>query len=485
MIKRSLKWLTAGFITGVLFFSTLAYSQGTTYSLGQVLTVSSTALPASCTTGNLYLFTGTPAGVYFCSSTNTWTAVTGGGGNPVPGAVQDSYVESGCAVVWTTGLTFALSPGSAFINGVAVACTSQTVTLDAADPTNPRIDAFIIDNTGTFDDITGTAAATPSLPSYDPGSQLLLGFATVAAGATAPVVTDTLLYADNAGAPTEWDCTDSGTTFDCDSTANPRSPSTKNIQLTSAASGDYVQLQIGSGTFDPNTSRLLYCYVDPAATWANNNGLQISLRLSGVQVGSVVPINRTGSFGFNSASSVYQLIAIPIQQFAVPTGSLINQVRIAKFGSTVFTASIDDCSFQAGGASQVPVGITQAQADARYAPLPRTIGITVDGGGSALTTGVKGCFPIITGGTITSATLLADQTGSMVMDVWVDTYANYPPTDADSITASAPPTISSATKSQDVTLTGWTKIVGNDRTVCYNIDSAATITRATLVLGIQ
>lgn len=51
---------------------------------------------------------------------------------------------------------------------------------------------------------------------------------------------------------------------------------------------------------------------------------------------------------------------------------------------------------------------------------------------------------------------LAGQTGSIVVDLWVDSYANYPPTDADSITAAAPVTITAADKSQDSTLTDWT-----------------------------
>jgi len=71
--------------------------------------------------------------------------------------------------------------------------------------------------------------------------------------------------------------------------------------------------------------------------------------------------------------------------------------------------------------------------------LISTIGITIDGGGSAITTGQKGYIEVPFACTISRATTLADQSGSIVIDVWKDTYANYPPVDADSITASAPP----------------------------------------------
>lgn len=86
---------------------------------------------------------------------------------------------------------------------------------------------------------------------------------------------------------------------------------------------------------------------------------------------------------------------------------------------------------------------------------------------------------------ITAVTLLADAEGSIVIDVWKDTYANYPPTDADSITASAPPTISSAVKSKDETLTGWTKNLSMGDILRLNVDSVDTIARITLVLTVE
>jgi len=81
--------------------------------------------------------------------------------------------------------------------------------------------------------------------------------------------------------------------------------------------------------------------------------------------------------------------------------------------------------------------------------------------------------------------MLADQSGSIVVDIWKDTYANFPPTDADSITASAPPTISSAQKSQDSTLTGWTKSISSGDILAFNVDSCATITRVTISLKVE
>lgn len=86
--------------------------------------------------------------------------------------------------------------------------------------------------------------------------------------------------------------------------------------------------------------------------------------------------------------------------------------------------------------------------------------------------------------TITSATLLAKESGSVVVDIWVDTYANFPPSNTDSITASAPPTISSGIKSQDTTLTGWTTALTGGSTMRFYVESASGITQVTCQLAV-
>ena len=113
-----------------------------------------------------------------------------------------------------------------------------------------------------------------------------------------------------------------------------------------------------------------------------------------------------------------------------------------------------------------------------------TINFIIDGGGSAITTGVKGFIEIPFACTINRVTLLADQSGSIVVDIWNDTYANYPPTDADSITAAAVPTITTATKSQDSVLTGWTTSITADDILGFNVDSITTCERVTLPLKV-
>lgn len=112
-----------------------------------------------------------------------------------------------------------------------------------------------------------------------------------------------------------------------------------------------------------------------------------------------------------------------------------------------------------------------------------SIQFVIDGGGSAITAGVKGDLEIPSDFYITHVTMLADTTGSIIVDLWSDTYANYPPTVADTVCGSSFPTISSATKSTNSTFTGWvTRTLLRGNTLRYNVNSAATITRCTISL---
>lgn len=105
------------------------------------------------------------------------------------------------------------------------------------------------------------------------------------------------------------------------------------------------------------------------------------------------------------------------------------------------------------------------------------LSFTIDGGGSAISsTGLQKYFSFPCTGTITGVRLLGDQSGSTVVDIWKDTWANRPPTNADSITASAKPTLSSAQFYEDTTLTGWTTSVTAGDLGGIEIESISTLT---------
>ena len=87
---------------------------------------------------------------------------------------------------------------------------------------------------------------------------------------------------------------------------------------------------------------------------------------------------------------------------------------------------------------------------------------------------------------IVGVEMLANAAGAIVVDIWKDTYGNAPPDNADSITASAPPTITATNiKSQDLTLTGWTTAVAAGDWLVFNVDSCTGIARVAVALILQ
>lgn len=111
-----------------------------------------------------------------------------------------------------------------------------------------------------------------------------------------------------------------------------------------------------------------------------------------------------------------------------------------------------------------------------------SVDVIIDGNGYPLDIGVKDALRVPYDCELVEVMMLADVSGSVVIDIWKDVYANYAPTNADSITGSTPPTISSALKSIDTALTGWSTTLAEDDILAFNVDSCSAITRVTLSL---
>lgn len=110
--------------------------------------------------------------------------------------------------------------------------------------------------------------------------------------------------------------------------------------------------------------------------------------------------------------------------------------------------------------------------------LTRSIAYVIDGAGAAITTGIKGDIEVPFPCTITAWRVFADVSGSIAVGIWKDTYANFPPLVGDLI---ATPTITTATKAQT---TGLSLAVAAGDILRFNVDSATTITRATVSLTV-
>lgn len=144
---------------------------------------------------------------------------------------------------------------------------------------------------------------------------------------------------------------------------------------------------------------------------------------------------------------------------------------------TLTTISALELSYLDGASSNIQTQLNDVK--------KTNIIFAIDGGGNAITTGAKHFVTVPFDCTITGWTILADVSGSIVIDVWKDTYANHIPTVADSIAGSEKPTITTATKGQDLTLTTWTSVtVTAGDIIRFNVDSATTVTLVHLAIHV-
>jgi len=144
-------------------------------------------------------------------------------------------------------------------------------------------------------------------------------------------------------------------------------------------------------------------------------------------------------------------------------------------GDATPTAIFESGVFAVALSATVGAGTVEAVLFAPSSGRKGIIGVTIDGGGVAITTGLKAYVPVPEDCEIVAWTIVADQAGNIVVDVWKDTYANYPPTVADTIAGAEKPTLAGAIKNQDLALGTWTTDCAEGDWLAFNVDSAATV----------
>lgn len=145
--------------------------------------------------------------------------------------------------------------------------------------------------------------------------------------------------------------------------------------------------------------------------------------------------------------------------------------RVSSTGSTTTTTLGDDENYVTD-AEKVIIGNTSG-INTGDQTIKDTFGITVDGGVAVLTTGTKGYRYIEQDCTITGWHLQADASGDVVFDV---------KRSGVSIAGTEKPTLTAQQTNSDLALTTWTTSLVAGDIIEFVIDSASTITRATLTV---
>jgi hypothetical protein len=145
------------------------------------------------------------------------------------------------------------------------------------------------------------------------------------------------------------------------------------------------------------------------------------------------------------------------------------------------------------GAARIPAlptaRITSGTFNAARIPDVGVVAINyvIDGGGAAIAAGTVGFLEVPFACHVDRWTLMADQHGSVVIDIWRDAYSNYPPTDADSMSGTTNmPAISGTVAAQGADLSGWgTQGIASGDILAYHVDSCSSIELCTIALRAQ
>jgi hypothetical protein len=153
---------------------------------------------------------------------------------------------------------------------------------------------------------------------------------------------------------------------------------------------------------------------------------------------------------------MYGTIAVDGQSDLDPTGTGDTLTFVAGTNITLATNA---------GTNELTINSTAVNTD--------SFGIVVDGAGTAITTGSKGSKYIPWDCTITGWDIRSDVSGSCVFDV---------KRSGISLAGSEKPTLSGASSNQDLALSTWTTSLSAGDVVEFVVDSASTVTRATVTI---
>ncbi len=199
---------------------------------------------------------------------------------------------------------------------------------------------------------------------------------------------------------------------------------------------DTVKLSIGNTTANATANSIIHQIANSTAT--------TNVTPDGIKVGSTSIVNTAGHFGNGSGlTSILQ----------ANNADNLGTIPASHYGQTAIVAIVGT-------------------------------------GAAAMTVGQYADVLVPFSGTITQVTLLADRAGNTVIEIRKCTYSQFDdsthPVTGDKINASAPPTISSsATKSQDATLTGWTTSISVGDILRFYVNSAATMQQCSIILNVN
>lgn len=272
------------------------------------------------------------------SGTRTGTQTTIAAFDASGNVIEDNntYLTAPCngfiipvLVTHTTGLSFDISSGQYRINCVTYTNTAGSLTLAAADPTNPRYDVIVVNTSGTQSVITGIADPNPSIPfdQVDPSTELAVTAIYVPAGSTDLTTLDELIYDENTET---WTGTAVGVTGNFSNTSTVQHL-TKSVDVGSWSSASRLDFTKNTGTVDVSQYFALKFYIYLKATLSGSANIRATFYNGAVAVSNTITL--AAAYGFTKTNTTsYQIIVIPVSAFTF-TSTTANRVRINLAGA--------------------------------------------------------------------------------------------------------------------------------------------------------
>lgn len=244
---------------------------------------------------------------------------------------QDGLISGGI-VTWLGNLDFYVSNAIYAIGGTPYGFSADTVTLDAADPSLPRIDVIVLDTSGNVAVVKGTPAADPAKPQTDPASQIELTQVLINAGTTVPGnITQFVVWDEN----TESTVTGSFT-FNANNTTNPFHL-TKAVDVSSHGGGGSLSFELPSGITLTDYTVFTF-YIRQKGAYSNSTSINVEWsKPSGFfDLAVTNNVNITNNnYGYSaSVANQYQTIQIPLSAFTFYSSpSNVNKLTLSWSGA--------------------------------------------------------------------------------------------------------------------------------------------------------
>lgn len=267
------------------------------------------------------------------------------GGGSSQSATEFGLISGG-VVTHASGLTFDVTAATYYINGILYTSPSSQITLDPADPSNPRADVIAVDNTGTVVKLTGDAASTPVEPQVDPSTQIFLTRVDLGAGATTPTgVSSVTIYDEN----TEWTIEPQGVTANGANTTNVYQ-GTKSVNVSGWVHFNQIAFINGS-VLNSTDYETLKLFVKLKSVLNSSANITATFYNGGTAASNELYLTGYGLSKTNT--STYQNVSIPFSAFTF--SGAFDRLRIRFIGSNSSGVYLDAIALKAGIVTQPTV----------------------------------------------------------------------------------------------------------------------------------